>query len=192
MMKKNIHMLIASAAFLVVSTMTGCIFDTRDAAQPTSGSTWRAPSTPQVVLKNMETGMADLTGANYERSIADKFEFIPLEEDKQNSTLTGQFENWTAAVEKEVLQIILSPASVATASFTIDEQTIDTTTEAEFIIDYTLNLTRTAGPEPYAGKARFKMENVNGSWQLVLWRDEQLVGGSATWGFLRGDSRPRQ
>jgi hypothetical protein len=189
-LKRNIE-LIASFTFVIVSGMTGCIFETRDAAQPTSGSTWQAPSTPQVVLKNLETGLADLTGANYERSIGDNFKFEPLLDDAQNPTLFGQYDDWTADVEKEVLQIILSPATVAIASFTIDQQILDTTTRAEFKVSYTLNLTRGTA-ETFAGRAQFDMENINGSWQLVLWRDEEQEPGSATWGFLRGVSRPRQ
>lgn len=181
------------AALLMLSTGTGCIFEVRDAQPPSSGSTWLVPDDPQRVFQNMESGLEDLSGVNYTRSLDDAFTFNPTVEDSLNPTLAGKFDNWTVDVEKEVTEIILSEASSLKVAFTERDQIFDSSAEVKFKLRYELEIiTNTVPPDTltYKGRAQFDIVNGSKGWQLRRWRDEERESGFATWGFLRGARRP--
>jgi hypothetical protein len=181
------------ALVLIVSAGTGCIFEVRDAQPPSSGSTWVVPDDPQRVFQNMVTGLEDLTGVNYSRSLNDAFVFSPTPEDSLNPTLAGKFVNWNLDVENEVTDIILSEASELQVSFTERDQIFDSSLEVKFKVRYDLQIvTNTVPPDTinYKGRAQFDMINGSKGWQLQRWRDEEREIGFATWGFLRGSRRP--
>ncbi len=181
------------ALLLVMTGLTGCIFDTRESEVPGgAGSTWVVPILPSQVYTNMRNGLEDLTGDNYKRSIEDIFTFVPLPEDLNNPTLIGAFDNWTADVEKEVVDKLLADASNIDVSFTNIEQIFDQSPFANFRVDYSLRvLDNTVPPDTtfYKGKAQFDMHDGSKGWQLIRWEDIERVSGFATWGFLRGTLR---
>jgi hypothetical protein len=178
---------------IALGALTGCIFDTRDAEPPGGpGSTWVVPSVPSQVFTNMRNGLEDHTGVNYKRSIEDIFTFVPLPEDLNNPTLIGAFDNWTADVEKEVVDKLLANASNIEVSFTNIDPIFDQTPFANFRVDYSLRVVDNSLPPDttfYKGKAQFDMRDGSKGWQLIRWEDIERVSGFATWGFLRGTLR---
>jgi hypothetical protein len=176
---------------VMLSASTGCIFEVREADPPQSGSTWVVPDDPQRVFTNMKTGLEDLTGVNYLRSLNETFTFSPTTEDSL-SLPPGTFVGWNYAVEEEVTNIILSEISDLSVSFTEREQIFGSGNEAKFKVRYQLTITDATSGDAvtYKGRAQFDMVNGSKGWQLVYWRDEEREVGFATWGFLRGAKRP--
>jgi len=177
---------------LAATLASGCIFDPRDAEPPGTGpgSTWVVPNLPSNVFTNMRNGLEDLSGVNYKRSIQDVYMFIPLPEDASNPTLAGAFDNWTADVEKDVLDRLLADATDIEVSFTNIQQTFDRTPFAYFNLDYELRVIDTVTDTTfYKGKAEFRMQDGSKGWQLIRWQDIERVAGFASWGFLRGTLR---
>jgi hypothetical protein len=176
---------------LTLATLSGCIFDTRDAEPPGGpASTWVVPNLPSQVFTNMRNGLEDLTGVNYKRSIQDVFTFVPLPEDASNPTLIGAFDNWTADIEKEVIDKLLADASDVEVTFTNIEQIFDQTPFAYFNVDYSLRVIDNSGETRfYKAKAEFRMQDGSKGWQLIQWQDIERVSGFASWGFLRGRLR---
>jgi hypothetical protein len=178
----------AVAASLVV--LVGCgIFDTRNAETPGSGGTpWVPPTLPAQVFINLESGLEDLTGANYEKSLADVFTFIPLAADVDKLG-PDVFAGWTKTVEVGVTEVILNDSKSVAVEF-IRTQIRDEADFADFRVNYQLVVTYTRGEtETFKGVAQFDMQRIGGNWQLIRWTDQQGIEGFATWGYLRGVTR---
>ena len=180
------------AAAVLFATASGCVFEPREADAPGSDaeSTWVPADVPSKVFINLRTGVEDLTGVNYERSLNPNFTFIPTPED-ENQLGSEVFEDWDVDVEKQVLQKILGDASLAEVSFVNPENILGTSVTATFKSPYILKITNQAGDvvDEYQGIAEYDMVKVGSGWQIVQWRDIEFVGGFATWGFLRGNNR---
>lgn len=168
----------------------GCdIFDTREAEAPgTGGTPWVPPTLPAQSFLNIESGLEDLTGANYEKSLADIFTFAPLPADVDKLG-PEVFEGWTKTVEVDVTATILNDATSLDATF-IKTQIRDEADYAEFRVTYTLDVVWSWGEsETFKGVAQFDFLRVAGNWQLVKWTDQEGIEGFATWGYLRGITR---
>ncbi len=177
------------AALLIVTTVGCSIFDPREAEEPgSSGTPFIAPDVPSLVFSNLKSGLEDLTGVNYEKSLGDEFTFIPLPSDA--SQLPGAFDNWTKSVEMEVTNKILADATLLLVSFINPEQIRDEADFADFRAPYELTLTYSSGDtEVFKGVAQFDMQRLGGNWHLIRWTDQEGIEGFATWGFLRGTTR---
>jgi hypothetical protein len=176
---------------LVLLVSVGCsIFDTRDPEPPGGGGTpWIAPTVPSFVFTNMKNGLEDLTGVNYEKSLAETFTFVPMPADVDKLG-PEVYVDWTRAVEVQVTQRILASASKVVVAFISPEQILDQDPFAAFEAPYELTIMDTqGGVETYKGKARFDMQRLNQGWHLIKWEDQEGVQGFATWGYLRGVTR---
>ena len=180
-------------ALAIIGLASGCsVFDVRDAEAPGGeGSNWQVPDVPQAVFVNMQTGLEDLTGVNYTRSLNDPFTFVPLQEDLQNPSLAGKFVDWTIEVETQVTERLVAESSAIAVIFTNITQIRDQSPFADFQADYELKVTSTATGQEiiYKAKAQFDMQEGSKGWQLVRWVDIERVSGFASWGFLRGSLR---
>jgi hypothetical protein len=170
--------------------LLGCdIFDTRDAEVPgTGGTPWVPPTLPAQVFINLESGLEDLTGANYEKSLGDAFTFVPLaaDVDKLGADI---YADWTKTVEVDVTDRILNDAQSVGVVF-IKTQIRDEADFADFRVTYTLDVTYTNGDsETFKGVAQFDMQRIAGNWRLIKWTDQEGIEGFATWGYLRGVTR---
>lgn len=169
----------------------GCdLFDTREAEQPGSGGTpFITPDVPAVVFSNMENGLEDLTGVNYDKSLGSEFTFIPLPSD-QDALPPGTYDNWTKAVEMQVTQEILADAKLLGVSFINPVQIRDEADFADFRAPYELMITQTSGDTvTYKGVAQYDMQRLGQGWHLIRWTDQEGVEGFVTWGRLRGETR---
>lgn len=185
-------MRLAWIGVLLTAMLPACIFSTRDPETPggDGGSEWIVPNTPTQVFINMKNGLEDLRGVNYKRSVQDAFTFIPLPEDASDPTLIGAFDDWTAAVEIEVVDKLLASASRIRVSFTNIESTFEQTPYAYFNLDYTLVLEQTGSdPDTLRAKAEIRMQDGSKGWQMIRWQDIERASGYASWGYLRGTLR---
>ncbi len=192
MTTKSNDLIMILALALFFEAAPGCIFQPRDAEPPgtDAGSTWEPADVPSKVFINLRTGVVDLTGVNYERSLNGNFTFIPTPEDERQLG-PDVFANWDVDVEKQVLQKILGDASIAEVSFVNPQNILGTSTTATFQSPYILTITdQTSGNvNEFQAVAEFDMVKVGSGWQLIQWRDIEFVEGFATWGFLRGNNR---
>lgn len=167
---------------------TGCLFEPREADNPDSGSTWIKPDFPNKVFSNLESGLEDLSGGNYERSIGQTFTFIPLPGDLAQLG-EGAYANWNAQVEISVLQKLLGEASKIEVAFTglkgVNQQGDLSQWEASYELKVT-PISNPSEPEIYKGKARFDFLNGSKGYELVKWEDLEAVLGFPTWGYYRG------
>ena len=177
-------------ALLVIATVGCSIFDPREAEIPgSSGTPFIAPVVPSLVFSNMKSGLEDLTGVNYEKSLGDTFTFIPLPADVDRLG-PEVFQSWTKVVEMEVTNKILADATLLFVSFINPEQIRDEADFADFRAPYELTVTyRRGDTEVFNGVAQFDMERLGGNWHLIRWTDQDGVEGFATWGVLRGLTR---
>ena len=180
-------------ALVAGAAAPGCIFETREPIPPGSGSSsWLTPDFPDKIFANLKSGLEELDGENYNRSLNDIFTFVPLPDDVDQFP-AGTYGNWTAEVEKTVVQGIVSDASAISVAFDNLTQTISQGQNAQFESDYTLTVTNAiSGVETFKGKARLDMLNGSKGWELIRWEDIERVSGFATWGFLRGRIRQQQ
>jgi len=164
---------------------SGCsLFEPREAEKPGSGGTpWQTPTVPTAVFRNMESGLEDLTGVNYERSLNDGFTFIPEPNDAQNYP---QLQNWTQDDEVGVVQRLVGDASDINVTFT-NTLITDTGGFAQFEGPYKLVVKSVATGETteYRGRARYDLIRSGTGWQLSKWEDIEREPPFATWGFLR-------
>jgi hypothetical protein len=187
------HMRILLVLLLVpFAMMAGCIFDTREANPPGGvGSTWQVPDFPSKVFLNLESGLEELTGTNYERSLNEIFTFVPLPEDANNLP-GGAFDDWSVDVEMQVVRRLLADANKIAVNFTDLEQIRNQTGFADFQGFYDLSvIDRSIPPDTviYKGKAQFDFQEGSKGWQMVRWEDLERVTNFASWGFLRGSTR---
>lgn len=176
---------------IVIVTTTGCsIFEPREAEIPgSSGTPFIAPDVPSLVFSNMKSGLEDLTGVNYEKSLGDEFTFIPLPSDVDKLG-PEVFQDWTKEVEMEVTTRVLADASLLLVSYINPEQIRDEADFADFRAPYELTVTYSSGlTEVFKGVAQFDMQRLGGNWHLIRWTDQEGVEGYATWGYLRGTTR---
>jgi hypothetical protein len=129
-------------------------------------------------------------GANYERSLADNFNFLPFEQDAID--LPGAFDDWTKDVEMDVLKLMLSESSEAEVSFD-RVVNIDENEYVQFRVTYEMRLVAKTGgvEETYQGIAEFDVRRNAGIWELELWREVERVESFTTWGYLKGTLRQR-
>jgi len=190
--------LIAGLLIAAAIATAGCdIFEPRTAEQPgeeTNAYPWVVPIRPKDVFVNLESGFASPLNSNYERSLDGSFTFIPSAD--AEAAYPGKFENWTKAVELDVLTRIktfyLGTRTVqfgdANHDFPItNEQTTFATYEGPYTI--TLNIGDGSPPEVYSGEARFTIVQGTQGWVMTIWEDIRPIGTSQTSGFLRGALR---
>lgn len=176
---------------------TGCnMFEAREAQPPATddGVPYQPPNDASGVFANLRSGVENLAqGGNYERSLADNFVFIPLDQDAIDPSLPpGIFLGWTKDVEMQVLQLMISESSAASVTFRSTPQ-INENDFVQFRVIYELNLTAKAGgaKSEIQGVAEMDMRRIGGIWQLEQWRDVERVENFTTWGFLRGTLRAK-
>jgi hypothetical protein len=188
-------MILMILAILVASA--GCIFEPREPESPQSDDegTWIVPKGPKDVFRNLASGLEAAGNSNYERSLAETFTFIPRDQDRLQFP-AGTFDNWTKAVEMDVLNRIKSDyQGTRTAQYgdengNFPKEDIQVGL-AEFEGPYQWTIDRGDGsdPEVYAGTARFFLEQGTSGWVLVRWEDVDVIESYPTSGNLRGTYR---
>jgi hypothetical protein len=195
--KNRLQMMSAwTAAVLVSALLTGCnMFEPREPQDP-GGNDDKIDFVPANdaagVFVNLRSGVENLLeGANYERSLADNFNFVPLDQDVIDLP-NVDWSNWTRDVEMSVLRLMLSESSAATVTF--NRTPLQSTNDwVQFQVTYKLELTSatTSLVTAYEGVAQFDVRRTGGIWELELWKETAKVGSETTWGYLKGTLKER-
>jgi hypothetical protein len=180
------------------AALTGCsMFEPRKADAPPETDDkqpYLPPNRPEGIFVNLKSGVENLAqGANYERTLAEHFQFFPLDQDAVDPSLPpGIFDNWTKQVEMDVLQLMLSESQDAAVTFNRSVlQDGDELVQYRVTYDLTLESRATGVESVYKGVAEFDVRRIGGIWQLEKWRDIERVEEFTTWGYLRGTLREK-
>ncbi len=181
------------AAACVAVAVPSCLFDTRDANDPTKvtgACTLESPGKWKVCMTSAVNEQKD---ANYERTLSPTFLFSPTQADSLDQTFTGTdvYANWDKVRELAVLGTLFSESTRTTVDFGDLTTVINKNTFVRFRSTYTLEVITPNEPNPpvttiYKGVADIDVRNEGGQWKVTYWNEIETVPGFSTWGFLRG------
>ena len=102
----------AAILLLLLWVGGGCLFSTRDPQTPApegGDSSFRDPTVPDTVLRNVRFAIRQENVSNYSRSLADSFTFVP---DPDDAALIGEdfFANWSRDQDQTVFSTIFTQA----------------------------------------------------------------------------------
>jgi hypothetical protein len=184
------------AGWLVLGLMAGvgCIFEART---PIVGegqrSFWEPPTTPETIVRNLETAFENGIFNDYARALTEDFVFRPDGADSVQIELERPgleiFVGWNREVETETAQAIKDPADSVDVVFTLfsDELIGDDHLRKE---DYVVTLFQGGSEVTYEGQAWFSIRQIGGEWFIYEWEDVRTSQGAPTWGLLKGRNRP--
>ncbi|MGD8414627.1 MAG: hypothetical protein PVF33_10360 [Candidatus Latescibacterota bacterium] len=193
--KKQLILRLAATVILAAS-LTACnLFQPREAENPGGDDdrvAFRPANSAAGVFPNLKSGVENLAqGENYDRSLADDFVFLPLDEDAIDPSLpAGIYENWTKEVELNVLKLMISESSAASVTFSPSPQ-INENDFVQFRVTYVLKLTSKsdASESEIQGVAEMDVRRISGIWLVERWKDIERVESYTTWGYLKGTLR---
>jgi len=192
----SIHALRLVGAVFLLFIISACnLFEPREAEDPGADDDripFRPANSAAGVFPNLKSGVENLnSGENYDRSLADHFVFLPLDQDAIDPSLPPDiFQDWTKDVEMNVLKLMISESSAASVTFNSTPQ-INENDFVQFRVTYVLNLTSTATATEteIQGVAEFDVRRISGIWLVEQWKDIESVESFTTWGFLKGSLR---
>jgi hypothetical protein len=196
-MKRRINQAVLTWAIAV--TISGCLFDTRDAEPPTDGGgggcSAIALDVSNAVFEAMTCALESEQDAAYERVISQRFVFSPTQDDSLDQTFAGTavYDGWNKTVEMDVFGLMLSDAQTLAVEFT-PSILINQTTFVRYRVEYLLTVVNVSTPGDttvYGGVAQFDVRNEGGNWRLTFWDEIETVPNLHTWGFLKGILRLR-
>jgi hypothetical protein len=145
-------------------------------------------SDPDSVLFQIKVGFEDGVITSYMNAFTEDFRFFPDEQDSIALSVEtpGVFDDWTRAVEQQVIGLVFqssttrgfSSATVESTVLGVDVVVLDE--DYEFIVD----------TNTYAGRAELQMRLASGAWRIFRWIDRRNpVSGFPSSSVLRGENR---
>lgn len=173
----------------------GCLFSTRTPEPPLVNNVpWVDPIVPARALTNVQVTFAAKSVANYDRSLATDFTFVPAEADRQSGDPTF-FDGWNKLREVQVFTSVFQQ-SEGTVTFTwgppipVFEDML--TDEADSQggryyenLKYKMVFSRTGADTTISGLANLYLREQTGGWSIYKWVDQWDGLGNATLGLVR-------
>jgi hypothetical protein len=179
-------------ALASVLLFTSCLFDTRDAHPPTTGTGGGCIlDSPERAFVCMTQALENQLSGDYERSLSEHFVFTPTPADAldDNFTGTGVYDNWDKKKEMDVLRLLFDDSNLTIVDFGTPTRVQNQNTFVQWEVSYALKVVTVAAPTDttiYKGVAHIDVKNENGNWRVTSWDEIETVSGFSTWGFLRG------
>ena len=186
--------LLAAAASLAAA---GCdLFATREPQTSSgSGSQWERPTSPEIIVDNLEVAFENAIFNDYRRTFTEDFTFVPDDSDRFDMDTIERpgeevYEEWDREVESSTAETIaLASDSLFVALVQFDD--VDVQGNRRLKYDYTLEVFSSGEVNSYVGEAWFLIrQESNGEWFIQEWQDVRSADGGTSWGFLKGLSRP--
>jgi hypothetical protein len=190
-------LLLSSFIVLLTLTLSSCgLFDTRAPENPVNaGSTFETPTTPTVVLRNMESALGSANASDYRKCFSDtsqglpSFVFIPSTQGL--SAAPTKFTFWGIVEEEQYIRNIfaaLQQGGVCSVSFNpADVTEVPIADSVQFTASYTVNFPHTvSGAERTAEgllSFTFKLSRQN-EWYITTWRDI-AVDNKSSWSLIK-------
>lgn len=190
--------MIASGRAVVLAAalaLPGCdLFATREPeVEGSQESLWTPPTSPEIVVTNLELAFEIGNLNDYERALTVDFAFEPDAADVAQLEIEfpglGVFDNWDRAVEVEVATTIRGSAdSVAVGFVKFEEDDLGQTLRL-LKYDYVVSLFAGGARTDYEGEAWFHIaQQGNGEWLIQDWEDV-AIPSEVSWGILKGRNR---
>ena len=179
-------------SILIVSLFAGCtLFSPRDPEDPSNeAGTFLQPDTPEQVIDNIRSAIAELNTPNYGRSLEASIAFVP------SASAAAQdpaiWSNWSRTEEEQYFGTLAAAAQFATGhDLTLNDQTISIVTDDRFEMDasYTLTINHNRPDVPTAAQGRLIWvitQGEDGLWRLAEWTDREL-GNVTSWSDLKAE-----
>ncbi len=190
-----------SIAVAVLGTLAlaavGCdLFATREPEMSSGeGSQWERPTSPEIIVDNLEVAFENAIFNDYRRALTDDFAFEPDESDRFDMDTTERpgeevYEGWDRDVELTTAETIaLASDSLFVTLVQFDDIDVDGKRRLKY--DYTLEVFSSGEVSAHVGEAWFLIrQEANGDWFIEAWQDVRAAEGGTSWGFLKGASRP--
>jgi hypothetical protein len=155
-------------------------------------SVWEPPTSPELILLNLETAFEQGIFNDYRRALTEDFAFHPDETDSFAVEVERPGENtwadWDRDVETETAESIRGGVDSVDVAFTLlaEEGDADDRLRKE---DYSLVLYLPGETKTYAGEAWIRVRQVSGEWFIYEWTDIASSPSHESWGLLRGRNR---
>jgi len=192
----GLHRPYRPTALLLAALVGGCgLFEPRDPEPPiTPGSTYESPTTPSLVLSNLERAVSTSNIRDYRRCFGDTarglgFSFVPATDGY--SAAPQQFDTWKISDEESWFRSAVSALQGGTApSLTLNPSEVTSTPVGDSVqhtARYELRIPHNrAGVETEArGTLQFTLRRDNqGEWAVTRWRDLNETG-AASWSLIK-------
>jgi hypothetical protein len=190
------HASLRFAALCLGLALAGCgLFSTREPEPPKAGgNTFVPPTTPDIVLTNMQHAVSEKDAANYLRCLPDTlnssrtFSFAPSAAAAGRYVTTFLF--WSLQSEKSYFSalVALTPSSSSSSLNITGGFSVITTDSAIYNGDYQLTFQHglSGVPETVRGNLQFVLVTDRTSlWSIVRWIDNP-IGSDPSWSDLKG------
>ena len=186
--------LLAATATLAAAACD--LFETREPETSSgSGSQWERPTSPEIIVDNLEVAFENAIFNDYRRALTEDFTFVPDDSDRFDMDTIARpgeevYEAWDREVESSTAETIaLASDSPSVALVQFDD--VDVEGKRQLKYDYTLDVFSPDEVNSYVGEAWFLIrQESNGEWFIQEWQDVRSADGETSWGFLKGLSRP--
>lgn len=192
-MQKKLNIILL---FILILFQSCGLFDSRSVEPPTeSRSTFTPPTSPNLVITNLNFAIAEKNLDNYMRCFVDsnfsvrRFRYIP---DAVSQSSYPVFLSWGLYNERIYFSNLITATDPNSASnFFPDNMTINTAIDSAIAdMDYILifNHSRSNVPKEVKGKLRFVMgTDTRGLWSVHSWYDFIDESADTTWSFLKAN-----
>lgn len=195
-------LLAAAVAALVLTASCEFPFSLRDSEEPTGVSTQLIPTTrPLDVRSNIWRSINNGDAISYGSQLAGAFAFTPdpIDQAALEQTYPGAFADWTADVERSVMEYALDPVRCSLSILSLSDSTVLEETETSYSIRYAYSVLLIIEDDfieddfqAYSGQARLMMikKPDDNLWYLEKWEDIRVEGSEKeTLGILKGRIR---
>jgi len=184
-------------AILATAAVAGCdLFATREPEQPTSvGSSFEPPTSPSIVLRNLENAVAFANANDYRKCFSDtskglpRFVFVPSSQGI--ATAPTKFDDWGVEQEEKYARNIFAElADGATPSLVFNPSEVTDVPigdSIQFSATYILNVphTRTGAEREAEGQLQFTFRlSRQNEWYITTWRDI-AIPNKTSWSVIK-------
>lgn len=177
--------------------MAGCdLFSTREPASPTSnGSNFESPTSPSIVLRNMENALAGANAGDYRKCFSDSSRGLPPFRFRASSqgiaAAPSTFDEWGIDQEEKYVRNIfaeLQSGASCTVTFNPSEVTdVPIGDSIQFSATYLVKFphTRQGAEREAEGQLQFTFRlSRQNEWYISTWHDVALAG-KTSWSLIK-------
>lgn len=174
---------------MIALATSGCsLFEPRDPQPPSqSGSSFVPPTSPDIVISNLQSSIAQKNAQNYIRCFSDPFRFVPSTE--AAAQYPGVLNSWTRSQEYDYMVNLISRAIPNGVSSLLLTQTASIVTADSVIYNYdyvfTFQHTEASFPPMARGNLQFAIGVDNSNWSIYRWSDFKTTA-DISWSSFKG------
>lgn len=178
-------------------------FKTRNSPEPSGPrGTWYPPTTPEIVIQNLNYAYNEKIIDNYLLCLSDSFIFSAPEDSLEAiaDNRPELFWNWNLSVEKNVTSAIFNFYTSGSRRIVLilekdpDQSDVKEDTTATLYRDYVIYLYDFNQEEPLIGTFQgistfYLRESSYENWNIYFWEDRPLVTGEFDWADFKAQFR---